>query len=253
MDNLYAEKQKLDKEKSKKGGKGKSKASLRLEEDNVRQTTTKRLRNWIDYHLCTSISILQANIKEYGQYESYDYDDFMWEPIDTDQPSMCDACAYQHHPIQYRDQLAIKSNLCHNSFLLNGKHNGKINFCYYYVSFHIFYYKNNNSLYKILIPHTDTRTLHPHIMVFYAVLCSFLFPKFRFDYEFDSRFLLPLFSLLLLFQLLCGFSLNRQCYLYKKKWKWKSRYSSNMKAIKSDQRRQRNGSTSKCTRNNFNI
>lgn len=35
VDNLYVEKQKLEKEKSKKGGKGKSKASLRLEEDNV--------------------------------------------------------------------------------------------------------------------------------------------------------------------------------------------------------------------------
>lgn len=35
VDNLYVEKQKIEKEKSKKGGKGKSKASLRLEEDNV--------------------------------------------------------------------------------------------------------------------------------------------------------------------------------------------------------------------------
>lgn len=35
LDNLYTEKQKLDKEKNKKGGKGKTKASIRIESDNV--------------------------------------------------------------------------------------------------------------------------------------------------------------------------------------------------------------------------
>lgn len=35
IDNLYTEKQKMEKEKSKKGGKGKTKANLRLEKDNV--------------------------------------------------------------------------------------------------------------------------------------------------------------------------------------------------------------------------
>ncbi|XP_031617895.1 eukaryotic translation initiation factor 3 subunit J [Contarinia nasturtii] len=52
VDNLYTEKQKLEKEKSKKGSKGKTKVNLRIETDN-------------------------ANMKEYGTYESYDYDDFM--------------------------------------------------------------------------------------------------------------------------------------------------------------------------------
>lgn len=35
IDNLYTEKQKIEKEKNKKGGKGKTKAKLRMEEDNV--------------------------------------------------------------------------------------------------------------------------------------------------------------------------------------------------------------------------
>lgn len=52
IDNLYAEKQKLEKEKSKKGSKGKTKANLRIETDS-------------------------ANMKEYQPYESYDYEDFM--------------------------------------------------------------------------------------------------------------------------------------------------------------------------------
>lgn len=52
VDNLYTEKQKIEKEKNKKG-KGKTKARLRIEGD-------------------------AANIENYpGQYESYDYDDFM--------------------------------------------------------------------------------------------------------------------------------------------------------------------------------
>jgi len=52
VDNLHTEKQKMEKEKNKKGGKGKTKAKLRMEGDG-------------------------ANIESYGQYESYDYDDFM--------------------------------------------------------------------------------------------------------------------------------------------------------------------------------
>lgn len=78
VDNLYVEKQKIEKEKSKKGGKGKSKASLRLEEDNVicwpSNYSIEPLTNYEQY-----FSFTQATIKEYGQYESYDYDDFMWE------------------------------------------------------------------------------------------------------------------------------------------------------------------------------
>lgn len=35
VDNLYAEKQKLEKEKSKKGSKGKTKVNLRIETDSV--------------------------------------------------------------------------------------------------------------------------------------------------------------------------------------------------------------------------
>lgn len=35
VDNLYTEKQKLDKEKNKKGGKGKTKVTLRIEAENV--------------------------------------------------------------------------------------------------------------------------------------------------------------------------------------------------------------------------
>lgn len=83
LENLYVEKQKIDKEKSKKGGKGKSKASLRLEEDNV--SSRDQTINWIHFHwFCATFFFLfryisQATIKEYGQYESYDYDDFMWE------------------------------------------------------------------------------------------------------------------------------------------------------------------------------
>lgn len=52
VDNLYIEKQKIEKEKTKKGGKGKTKARLRVEGD-------------------------KASIEYGGQYESYDYDDFM--------------------------------------------------------------------------------------------------------------------------------------------------------------------------------
>lgn len=39
IDNLYAEKQKIEKEKSKKGGKGKTKVTLRIESDNVSTVT----------------------------------------------------------------------------------------------------------------------------------------------------------------------------------------------------------------------
>lgn len=76
IDNLYTEKQKIEKEKSKKGSKGKTKVNLRIETDNV---------SWSHLHIqfvhdeCNwmHIFLFQANIKEYGTYESYDYDDFM--------------------------------------------------------------------------------------------------------------------------------------------------------------------------------
>lgn len=75
---MYVEKQKIEKEKNKKGGKGKTKATLRMEEDNVShcraiiKTSTSAL---MINHIFVFIS--QANIKEYGQFETYDYDDFM--------------------------------------------------------------------------------------------------------------------------------------------------------------------------------
>lgn len=74
VDNLYTEKQKLEKEKNKKGGKGKTKASLRKEGENVSRTNHQTGN--INLTEFTFVS-LQENIKEYGQYESYDYDDFM--------------------------------------------------------------------------------------------------------------------------------------------------------------------------------
>lgn len=78
VDNLYAEKQKLEKEqKNKKGSKGKSKVNLRIESDNV---SVLDKRNWLDVGIYPLFYSLQANMKEaYGNdyYESYDYDDFM--------------------------------------------------------------------------------------------------------------------------------------------------------------------------------
>lgn len=81
VDNLYAEKQKLEKEqKNKKGNKGKTKVNLRIESDNVSEHKTTEKRKLFHIAIYSSIYSLQANIKEaYGNdyYESYDYDDFM--------------------------------------------------------------------------------------------------------------------------------------------------------------------------------
>lgn len=72
IDNLYTEKQKLEKEKSKKSNaKGKGKASLRLEATSVSEIN-RPLTNYC--HIIICVLCLQANIQA---FDSYDYDDFM--------------------------------------------------------------------------------------------------------------------------------------------------------------------------------
>lgn len=63
----------MEKEKNKKGGKGKTKARLRMEGDNVSETNTI----FILLQLLIYKHFLQATITEYGYTDSYDYDDFM--------------------------------------------------------------------------------------------------------------------------------------------------------------------------------
>lgn len=56
VDNLYAEKQKLEKEKSKKGSKGKTKVNLRIETDSV--SITYKSTHKLLYFLCTQSALL---------------------------------------------------------------------------------------------------------------------------------------------------------------------------------------------------
>lgn len=75
VDNLYTEKQKLEKEKSKKGAtKGKAKASLRMEGSNVSERMQITLQKIITE--CYK-PFLQAKIQSYDTFDTGDYDDFM--------------------------------------------------------------------------------------------------------------------------------------------------------------------------------